>query len=92
MKRLKPFICSRVIVGGMESSWRFTRTSTKARAATSGTDGEPSREMGFRAGREGRGFLVTDMDPLNLLRFTNGVGDAVERVAGYAVDLADTGR
>ena len=31
MYRLKPLTCSAVIVGGMESSWRFTSTSTSSR-------------------------------------------------------------
>jgi len=29
-KRLKPFICSRVMVGGMERSWRLLGVSTRA--------------------------------------------------------------
>jgi len=30
VKRVNPFICARLIVGGMESSCRWTKTSTKA--------------------------------------------------------------
>src|SRR6266550_4573047 len=30
VKRVKPFICARLIVGGMESSCRWTKTSTRA--------------------------------------------------------------
>src|SRR5258708_2585868 len=29
-KRVKPFICARLIVGGIESSCRWTKTSTRA--------------------------------------------------------------
>ncbi len=46
--------------------------------------------MSFRAGGKRRCFFMADVNPLNLLRCANGIGDAVERIAGHTVNLPDT--
>src|ERR1700688_3096405 len=60
------------------------------RAATSRANGQFPREMRFRAGGKRRRLFVSHMDPLNLLVCTNRVRDAIERIAGNAVNLPDS--
>ena len=51
-----------------------------AGAAGTGTGHEFAGELRFRARREGARLLMAHMDPLDLA-LTDGVGDAVKRVA-----------
>ncbi len=51
-----------------------------AGAAGTGTGHKLSSELPFRARREGTGFLMAHMHPLDLA-LMDGVADAVERVA-----------
>src|SRR5207249_11739850 len=62
-----------------------------AGTATSGTDGQVSREMRFRAGGKRCGFLMPHMNPARSLSPANGVGDPVERVAGDSIDSLYSG-
>src|SRR5258705_8653361 len=59
-----------------------------ARAAAAGAHGQLAREVGFCPGGKRSHFLVPHVGPFQLLRLPDGVGDAVERVAGHAVDPA----
>ena len=72
----------------MTARWGFANTAARRPQTVANDSAEGSHE---KAGGEGRGFLVADMDPLELLRFANGIGDAVERVTRHTVNLADTG-
>ena len=68
-----------------------------AGAAASRAHGEVPREMRFGAGGKRGGLFVPHRDPFNAAqrRFgagANGVGDAVERIAGHAVDALHAGR
>jgi hypothetical protein len=62
-----------------------------AGAATARTGGEFAGELSFRARCEGAGLLMAHMDPLDLA-LTDGVGDAVERVADDPVAPLYAGR
>jgi hypothetical protein len=46
--------------------------------------------MRFRSRGKRCGLFVSDVDPLNGLVFANGVGDAIERVAGNTIDLLNS--
>jgi hypothetical protein len=61
-----------------------------AGAATSRAHGKFPDKMRFRAGRKRRRFLVPHMDPLNLLVCANRVRNAIERIAGNAINLPDS--
>ena len=62
-----------------------------AGAAAAGAYGEVAGEMGFSTGGEGGDFFVAEMDPVEFAGGTDGFGDAVEGVAGDAVDAAHAG-
>ena len=55
-------------------------------AAASGAYRQFAGEMRFRARRERGCLLMTHMNPLDLLVGANRIGDAIERVAGDAVN------
>src|SRR5262245_22332966 len=57
-----------------------------ARTAAARADGELAGEMRLGAGGEGRGLLVTHMNPVDALDATQRVGEPVERIAYDAVD------
>jgi hypothetical protein len=46
--------------------------------------------MRFRSGGKRCGLFVSDVDPLNRLVFADGIGDAIERVAGNTIDLLNS--
>ena len=56
-----------------------------------GANGKFSGEVGVRAGGESGSFFVAHVDPFDLLLFSKGVGDAVERISGETVEPLDTG-
>src|SRR5208283_175937 len=58
--------------------------------AASGADGQSPCEMRFRSRGKRCGLFVSDVDPLNGLILTNGIGDAIERVAGNTIDLLNS--
>jgi hypothetical protein len=59
-------------------------------AATSRANGQFPREMRFRAGGKRRRLFVSHMDPLNWLVCANRVRDAIERIAGNAVNTPNS--
>ncbi len=66
-----------------------------AGAAASGADGELAGEVRFGSGGEGGDLLVTDVRPFEAATFfrsvsADGIGEAVERVAGESVDASDS--
>jgi hypothetical protein len=54
--------------------------------AASGAYGQFVREMGLRAGRERRSFLMAYTNPLNIRASANRIRDAIERIAWYPVN------
>jgi hypothetical protein len=61
-----------------------------AGTAASSADGQSPGEMRFRSGGKRSGLLMPDVDPLNRLIFPNGVGDAIDGVAGNTEDLLNS--
>jgi hypothetical protein len=59
------------------------------RTAARRDDREVPRDRGLCPRRERRGLLVADMGPLDLAVTAERVGEAVQRVAGDAVDATD---
>src|SRR5882724_6811564 len=57
-----------------------------AGTAAAGAHRQLAREVGFRSGGKRCHLLVPHVGPFELLRFPDGIRDAVERVAGHAVD------
>src|SRR5262249_53976964 len=57
--------------------------------AAAGTDGEFAREVRLGAGGEGRGLLVAQMHPRDLLLLAQRIGETVQRIADHAVDALD---
>src|SRR6266850_992957 len=51
---------------------------------------QPPREVSFSSSGKGCCLFMSHMNPLKLLLCANGVGDAVERVARYAVDTPNS--
>ena len=60
-------------------------------ATTAGADCQSSTQMGVRAGGERRRFFMVHGNPLDIVPFADGIGDAIERVARDAVDSLDAG-
>src|SRR5258708_7506897 len=57
-------------------------------AATAGAHGQVSCEMRFRAGCKGGCFFMPYVHPLHIPPHANGVGNAVQRIAGNTIDPA----
>jgi hypothetical protein len=60
-------------------------------SATARADRKITSEVGVRARREGRDFLMPDMDPFDLALATDHIGQAVEAVPDDAVNPFDSG-
>jgi len=60
-----------------------------SRAAASGAHCEFPGEVRFRAGRKGGRFFVADVNPLHGTALAENIGNAVERIAGNAIDAFD---
>ena len=63
--------------------WRLPGPQLAAQTASD------AGEVGFGTGGEGGGLFVADVHPFDGAVFAQGVGEAVERVAGEAVDALD---
>src|SRR4029077_19242949 len=59
--------------------------------ATSGADGEITRQLRLRARRKSSSLLVAHMDPFQLLIVMNRINNAVQRISDDAVDPTDSG-
>ena len=62
-----------------------------ARAAAAGADGELAGQVRLGAGGEGAGLLVPHVDPVDRLGAAQRIGEAVQRIAGDAVDASHAG-
>ena len=60
--------------------------------AAARADGEFTCRMRFGARREGRDFLVPDMNPLDLALPAKRVGQAVQAIANNAINPLDANR
>src|SRR3984893_18351125 len=60
--------------------------------AAAGTNGELTRQMRLGTSREGRDFLMADVDPLDLALSPQRVSEAVEAIADNAIDPLDASR
>ena len=62
----------------------------RARPRDGDADADLARELGMRAGHEGRELLVARLDELHLLVAPEGTHDAVDAIARIAVDALHT--
>jgi hypothetical protein len=62
-----------------------------AGAAAPRADGDLARQVSFRAGCEGRRLFMAHMDPVDRLLPAQRIGEAVQGVAGHAIDAPHAG-
>src|SRR5262245_59971247 len=62
-----------------------------SRSAAPGTNRQLFRQMCFRSGSKGSALLMPDVDPTQQPTSSNGVRDAVERIAGNPIDSLHAG-